>query len=921
MPDQDPFSGTPRVKRRDRRTADLVHAEHSQPPQAKIGGSAADCTRSAGLEAKGQHAANPVRTGFIVYSQPFLNWYRVQLDGTGAVIGATMASECAHAPMGPRAGGVVPPHTPCVVWYPSGATTGIILAAYPLARTDPRKDCPDSVSQGSQSGTQREDVYTQPIQSLYRAGGMAPFGNGRPLDSTCLEWGRHCETGMAIHLDPWMTFVRAGETCGVWLHAWDDHMRLAGWNMDFQTAAHEVVARLDEGENRYYEGHSVYPWETLGMTQWGGRAHAEFSDADVQFEIAKGRYDLPDDGEDVQSVNRYQEYGGYLGQGRRRLVMIPAHAEATRKYSDDAKVNPDAGVFEEFVGLDGTYGLRSARQVLLAKYVLIPVPRERRLPEDQKDGDDGRRGNYKFSGAFGRAAEGGDAAAPDEHKVGGLAVDADDENADKAHLLGVAGVFDTLAYAFNWQQEHPFHYHKGDYVVPQESDQYRSGMPNVAQDKLEFASLAGSQHMPPPTPKNLAVDHRHAVDYYSRVAYCNLLPDGSVAIGDGYGAEITLSGGRIRLSAPGGIDLTPGTDLNVLAGRDVVLRARQNLDATAGAGDVRLKAERNLQVLGGNKDGGGVLIESKSPGFQADFDNKVGTAVGMGGIMLKAADSAVVAWAGQVYLRTGGDGLADGPITLDAGRGQGAVIMKGDVEGYARQGVAFYIGPDGDDSTVKAAYVFGPDGAVLGKNTLIGGPMCVLGDIEQDGFTVNRHGFYSIDGFPGGAAGKDGEYGRKFDESIAQCRKVVGETEDGGSNYHDAFFGEYVYADKGPGNDDLITRVGFSFRDDEKGTQYHATEFTLTEGRWQQMARLGTASDGGVAKWDDEPTVSYQGRDQLPFPGKANWTDKKTLLRLSKLTMFDAAEGRAADRPGPYEDPTLAASETVTPAEGFTVIG
>jgi len=886
--------------RRDRRTEDLVTDAHSHGVLNKsLRQLTADPHRGAGQEQSGHQARPTTHTGVVVYSVPYCNWYRVQLDGLGGTIACTAGGESAYVPVGPRATGVIPPYSQVVVQLIPGRKHGVILAAYPLTQHDGTMACPDWISQGGQSGLLREDAYKQPFQ-LYREGGIDAFGSNRPVDSTTMDWGRITETGVGIHVDAYMTFLRVSEICGIFANYWDDHLRVAGWNMDLQTAAHEVVVRSDEGELRYVERHSTYPHEALGQYKDGTDYTTENGDADVQFEKPVGKLDLKDGEHDVQSVARYEEYGGYLGQGRKRVVNIPAKESGKRLYKDDPTSEPDMGVWEENVGLDGTYSMRSARAYFNVKYPVIPVAKEMRLPEDQQTGDDARKGNYKFSGKHG----GGD-----PHKIKDVKIEG-----EQKHLLTVAGVMDLIAHAFNWQGLHPFHYHKEDYKVPQEKDvQNKAGAPDKAQDFLNFGSLANQMYMDYPTPRTVKVDERYGdVKYFARVAYHAMLPDGGQVWGDGYGAEITMTGGRIRLSAPGGIDVTPGTDFNVLAGRDINLRALESFDASAGKKDLRLKGQMNVQIVS-NK--AGILLESKAPTFLAEFRDKVGEEVVSGGIVLKAKDSAVVAYGGDVYLRTGGSNLRAGQIVLDASKGRDTVAIKGTtVNHYARSSVNHFVGPEGDSSTVRAAYSFSESGAIIDKQVSIGGQLGVLGGAVFDGGIVNRDGYGSVNNNPfvGDIPGS------VISEAAGAIRQAIEGLKKAGKESHKAMFPDWLYKEKQPGNDDTIKDLEFSFRDKEGGQQYHATQFKFTESRWQMMARLGGGSGG--KEWD-EPKVTYQGREQLPYPGKQKWEDEPTLLQLDSWTMFDAAKGHAKDRPGPYEDPKLGTLTPVPPKTGFKVIG
>ena len=866
-----------------------------------------DPFRAMGLERLSHIASHrPLFAGHIVYSLPYQNWYRVQLDGTGGTIGCTMGTDSNCCPMGPRTNGTVGADNGVIVWIPPGRLYGIILATYPVPQHDSRLPVSDCTQQGSMAGMKREDAYDSPHKLLYRQGGLHDFSADRTVDSTTNEWGKVSELGMGLGIDPFMTWMKASEFCGVWFHYWDNYTRLAGQNMDIVSYPMEIILRDDEGENRHIEYGNTYPWESVGLYTHGEPMHNEFDDHDVQWKLPKGKYDLADGEEDLQSINRYQEHGGYLGQGRHRWVMIPAKDDGKRFYKDDPKGQPDMGVFEEMIALDGTWSVRSAKQVFIGKQCLIPVAKEMRLPEDQKTGDDARQDNYKFSGEFG----GGD-----EHKVKDIEV-----SGDQQHLRQAAGILDTLAYNYNWKPLHPFHYHKQDYKVPEESDiQGKSGAPERAQDHLDFDELASKAFMEYPTARQVKVDSRYGqVDYFQRQAGIALLPDGGICLFDGYGARITLSAGHIRFDCPGDIQLFAGRTLAALGGDDIDIRARNSLDLTAGKKDVTIKAEHNLRMLGGNEEQGGVLIESKKP-FQADYDNKTGEDIVSGGIVLKAGQGSIVHWAQEIYLRTGGagSGMGNGRIVLDASRGQDEILIQGNnVDVYSQQATNIWVGPYDTTDEVKATYNFTLTGAVLDKDLIVHGQTFLLSDAWQNGTMTSKNAYVTIRGtkevIPSPLTA--GNFGALMSakEHVVENEQTLGQTE------HKKQFPDGYYKDKQPGDDKTILQAEFSLRDDD-GKQYGTDgDFKLLESRWQQMVRLGLGSGG--RDWSDELTVHYQDREQLPWPSKKQWVDQPTLLQYQHHNMFDDDNGYDRDRPGPYEDPKLAEWNPATPASGFKVI-
>ena len=108
------------------------------------------------------------------------------------------------------------------------------------------------------------------------------------------------------------------------------------------------------------------------------------------------------------------------------------------------------------------------------------------------------------------------------------------------------------------------------------------------------------------------------------------------------------------LTAPGDVWIQPGRNVNIIAADDCIIKVHRSVDITSTKNDVRIKAERNLQILAGNdqSEGGGVVIESRAPAAKYDFA-KDGEDVKHSGILLIAPDSDIACWGKSVYLRTG----------------------------------------------------------------------------------------------------------------------------------------------------------------------------------------------------------------------------------------------------------------------------
>lgn len=828
--------------------------------------------------------------GVVVHAVPFVNWYKVQAGSGAGFMAACALSNGSLMPLGPRDFGMYRPNDNVLLYCPAGQNYAIILGAIPPIVQEGKVACPDWLTQGGGVGLKREKAHSFPFGNLYKAGGIIDWSGNRPIDENSAARGMITSTGIAIALTDYMLQLRVNEQCGIFMHLFDSHMRLAAMQLDIESAIHGEYVREDEGEARYIRAVHTYPWEALGLYDSGTEFTEETGDEDVHYKKHRAKVDLPEGEEDVQRVDRYVEYGGYLGQAYMRQVAKPARESGKRLYHD---TDADEGLFREAIALTGAYSLLSAKSILFAKRVKIIIPRERKLVED-KLGDDAEEDNYKFSSKFGSA---------EEHKIKDIKIEGDLKS-----LRRVAAIEDLLAFGINWQTLHPFHYHKKDFLTKQESEQ-NDNFERV-QDILDYGELASKTYMRDPEPKKLKIDHRYGqVDFFQRESFFAMHDDGSMHLGCGFGAEIVMAGGKIRLAAPGGIECLPGTDFLVAADQ-IMLRAKRSVDISATEHDVRIKAERNMQLLAGNEGSGGMLIESFGEGSMQDYDQKYGEDVQARGIVLKARNGVIATLSKDCYIRTGGADLGDGDILLDANRGkQKCQVYADEFNTYTTDAIRFNFGPIDESSEVIQAYLFNETRAILDVELLVRDKIINYGD---DGDVLTKGGVYGLDNFVtdkkmaqkgGGVLGKTPpEFRGQLEKSFASAKKAADSLEPLAKQKHSSSIVNKFYPDKQPGHNETIELINFSFRDPISGDQYKVEGLKWPEARWQTLVRLGGATGG--RNWNERPVV-YQGADTYPYPGKKKLKDEQVFLELDELKLYDVAAGYSKDRPEPYEEATL----------------
>jgi hypothetical protein len=726
---------------------------------------------------------------------------------------------------------------------------------------------PDWISQGSNTGFKRELCYHGMLSLFAEQGSILDFSNNRPIDSTGVgEWGKMSDLGGGIHVDPFYVFLRTNDNCGLFLHYLDDLARLEASNLDVRTAVSESIVRNDTGEGLIYKGSSPYAWEALGAFNRSAAVYREIPDEAVQLSAPYGKIEPLADSQ--QPFYRTEEYGGYLGQGWLRQVLLPPQQQTQLLTFNSNVALP--GVFREQVGLEGSYGLQSAHSIVFAKRSLIPIGK-RLKPADAPDGDnvDGEDNQYSFAGQTpGRPHVIGDIEVPEDESVSPWA----------------AGLSDYLAHLFNWKGLHPFYYHDRDFFLPEQS---QLSPLQTLQQPPSFGQLLEETWLQPPTPKQLRVDDRYGeVDYYETQSSFALLPDGSSVWRGGFGEEIRFINGSIQISCPGDILLQPGRSVVAYGGDDIILKANKSVDITANQSDVRVKAENNLELLGGNSGSGRTLIENKAFGFQHDYSAKVGEDIRGSGILLKSSTGQIVNWAAEIYLRTGGGDVTPGPIVLDADQGgQSISCIARDFTRHLEVVAADYF-PAANGKQVANTY--------SAINAQIQTPC------QFDGFVTITQGGMLMKGnlaILGGHLGT--ELADQFDflvgwyqkQPLREANAALAETilnmeinaQAGNDHYQNAFV-ERFYGQEQVGEDTLIENAAFSLRNE---AQYGTENWELPETYWQQMARESSQTTG---TWADNP-VEYQNNQYSAHPGYNRWREPTAWLTMD-LSLHDPQTGR-----------------------------
>lgn len=787
-------------------------------------------------------------------------------------------------PFGAKSIGMYPPGSPvvCAIWE-SGP--GIILGSQSQHLVNPslgRSHLIAPLFSGVHAYSDDIDSYIP----LHAPANIDSFAVGQPLDTIPgHDHGAMQDLGTGYGVGLMEAWLRASELAGLWCYYQDNLTRLASYNFDHWTCGGERWIRNDQGEVNDVDGMSPYPWEAMGAWAAGDDVFkTNQGGGDIKpGAVAKHEPVKPDQ----CGIYRHRILRGYIADMCRHEVILPKLHGAVRLAGTNGNVaalsDPEAFNFSGLSSVqehaDGLYSIRSAKGIVLEKYLFIPVARQTAVPEQGKDLGDTTPANYAAAGKAGANA--------DKHDRKTIMEPDDAERPD----MWIGQLFDIHAYVFNWWSQRGMRVHEKDWKLPEEGHfaQYESepgaaswfGGVYVPKGNGTASPLADEYVLEAPDYFDVEIDHTTKSRYYCSRSIIEQMPDGSIVIEDGYGSGIYMSQGNIRFTCAGDELHQPGRSFIAMAGDDAVLRAGSSVDVTAALGDVRLKAERNLHMLAGNGLTGGVLIESRSTGInrpQTWLTDKVGETAITAGIVFKTGNG-------------------------------GPLVFKGSDIRFAAQGFDGNLGTmifeaPGGGIHMDAGFIHRRTSGALGFADYSGGRLVqamtsdnyINGAAKSAVFTAPEVGFASTVYVGGAVYAHDGVV--PLDNGYTKLSDLQQTAESWISNVvGNASVTQYLTDAKG--RTDWLMAAAFTCRTPEQyGTK--TASYYMVEARWQRAYR-----ERGIGVGFNEPGIAGGNNatpETAPYPGLDIWrSDKRYRLVDSKL--FDWAARKAKDRdPSVYGD-------------------
>lgn len=830
---------------------------------------------------KNLHIADPTAyriqiDGRIVDATAYVHNYKVQLDRGIGTLRGILLSHTSNAVFGAKQGSTLPVGTRVLCSWLPGDAECLIIGTIPEETVEASASLSDTLVPGGNVGF-HVDPYLQgafllpiAIDDDLDACGATDCSAGRPTDSLAGgEWNITSETGMAFHQDPFLTFMRVDDETGVWGFYPDSLLRIGGHNLEVHSAGYERTDYNDRTRLSQEEGWAPRLHESQGSPVEGTTLHRNPTTEEVQQTSPWYWYDEPLH-DDQQPFWRLRRFQGWLAGGlEEHLQYWPTDQEAIQRYSEDLIAS---GLYDRHVFANGRAVTRSVKGQAWIKTPRIVSPKRRRPPaEDQQAPEE-------FTSVVGELSPYVSTPTGEHHEV------------------RVTAFIDQLNYICNYEGLQPFFDQDASWYVPEESEGIMADE-FVSDATPLFALLASQQNLPAPTPYDADTDERYTRNkVWPNMSSIQLLDDGGIVLTDGWGSQIVMTGGNIRFSAAADILVDSGRNTNILAGRDTILRARHGVDMSAGTNDVRIKAERNVMVLGGNDLHGGVLIESRAPAtcFKPD---QIGEDLVYTGVLIKAPDSNVHLMTKQLVLASRDlqftapcDDGATTPrqILLDAGTGRIVCRAKAFERHLSTDG--YFLDSIKVDTDSYTTNEYRADRIHLGTHVSVDGNLINTGCIMTVGWVMSRDGHFASDYTDG--VGKvinllEAEVD-DLDTQIGTIATRVTELETWLATHADQAFASVDLTDP--------CAIAFAFRPYTQlgyGATYH-----VWESRWRQIARQTGQS---LPVWVESSVLSNYDGPTMPWPGYDAWSDTAVgQYRTMDSRLYDEDSGFALDRDSPY---------------------
>jgi hypothetical protein len=787
------------------------------------------------------NVANTVHLAKVHYAIPGSYSYAVILEGTGTVLVCSDVTASALS-MSARVSHIYPVGSRVIVLQAT-SQYGVILGAVPQALEDVNFNFSTLTSGVGSFHVSQRQYIANVLSDKTISKGVPSFIADRVSDICAGDYGITNAMGGGFFTGLFETSIRQALNCGIWMFDIDRLLRIIGKAVQTYSAIHEEYQGLDEYEPHVYRGYALYPWEALGYYSKPETLYT--NSGSITNQEGKGIYEPQE--KDITPFYRYQQFSGYIGQGALEIISIPP-PNATGANTLSAKEVPPT-VAKRQMFSDGTVLVESSKAIHFVKH---PNIRSFKRVEPIESGSGDSLTEFRAEGV--------------------------------ARPAGLCAI-DAILWAARKASPATFREHKKDFIEAENK---------LFDTDVSVGSLSDLKTQPmitSPETKVISVDPNNPnAEYSGTRAGISIFDGGAVVIYGSCGEEIRLAGGNIHLSCPGDIIMMPARSAVTMAGDDVIQKAKNSVDITAVSKDVRIKADANLDVVGGMSGNGRTLIQNMSYGTPTDDDvhGYEGEQVKGKGLWLRSGESGINQVAPRIYLKSAPAMSGDSGIILDGD--QSSVILLGKEVGF--QAWASIYGTIVPYSRTASVTVGGADVPAFVLTTgLFETSMDVVSlksirakaGIGTDGDVVAAS--YKLIASPSITeemveSWKDFIVGNPGDSTGAGFKTGIMDVTQ--NHYVDTYWGESQLM-----GDLTLQGYHFSFRTSD---QCGATRFIFESPYW--MTLFG--SEAELLETWNEQVYNYQNSvSQLSFPGYAAWTTGQVVPNSSML--FDSETGNDRD--------------------------
>ena len=758
-----------------------------------------------------------------------------------------------------------------------GTNTGVILGKIGDASCYKDADLRSfiTLSEKNQFG----DAFQKALFNQEAEPRLVWWSHGTPLQrQDAGEFFIGSPAGPKLFVDPFMGYLSLNDATGIWTFRDDSLLRVAGLNYQLITSGSYEERFNNNGEFSCYSGCCLNTWEALGYYQ---RPQAPVMEEVKDWESSSDAVSFIEPvHRDARPFHRIITLDGSLGYGRQTHILAPPEAGEVAEYGK--KADEQKALSRITQSADGFIGLESVKGISLVKRSVIPAVQQLEVTGDPVKGDTPDKYDFKHV------------------KIKSYGEPKFSAGKTAQVMQSVMALQDYTAYQFNYKLYLPQLRHKKEWYVPEEAAS-RKGVP-AFDLKTKLRELKSKQLLDLPENYTITLDNTEQ-KYYPVEAGLHFLPDGGIVLHDGYGSELRMAGGQITLSAPGGIWIRSGKDVQVWSGRDLNLRTHDHADITTTKGSVRIKAEKNLELLGGNEGSrSGVVIESRGRG-NMDF-TKAGEQIETGGIVLKAEKGTASILANTVYARAGVSGSGGG-MMLDAGRNK-LYTQSTEKLDFIKTRHALNWG-DFEAGRVDAVQESRRNQLSVPGQLLCDGHGIFQGQLSADRGLFSGTHVYTKDAVTNIYVSplKD-KAAASFDTTMRQARTYTEQTSVSEQQGYRSGVVQTGFYDKGrPGYSEVLTFSGFSFRTDDE-LEIPDTFYVYAD-RWQTICNSGTET------WSEKRVSTPSGKGEYPYPGKKYLKEKDCFVTQDTRLVSNgvsktrwANEEPVADYAEPrYNEPSL----------------